>query len=76
MTPAEEEAYREVRALLVKLAPVGARILVNEYMPLLELKFACDGTVAWMGYYCVLSAGHTGECYSRTKSVNFKPEKV
>ena len=33
----------------------------------------CGGADSMMGYHCCLSVGHSGECYSSSKDVNFNP---
>lgn len=59
--------------------PKGLQVIANQADVHLgrnrwALKVTCSGRNAIMGYECVLSPGHEGDCYSAIKGVDFKPD--
>ena len=44
------------------------------YVPRIEK--ICGKQRAYTGLYCARSPGHTGQCYSRNKSIDFDPQTL
>lgn len=62
------------KAWVEENTPEGARLVIHhDSFP--EIEVCCDGHVPYMAHVCALDPGHTGDCWSWHKKVNFKPEQ-
>jgi hypothetical protein len=59
------------KAWLAENTPEGGRIVL-EHDGFSEIKVCCAGTDPLFAYYCALSPGHAGRCFSNHKQVNFE----
>lgn len=66
----QKELAQLIYSLLKQEAPKGACYLINGYR-YIELEVVCDGQDSDMGYQCVKKPGHTGQCWSMNKHVDF-----
>jgi hypothetical protein len=72
-TPLEQELTAKVAAVL-KQVPAYSRASI-EGVPWVDVRVVCAGRTPIMAYHCCLKPGHTGQCYSANKQVNFTPEQ-
>jgi hypothetical protein len=72
-TPLEQELSAKVAAVL-KQVPAYSRASI-EGVPWVDVRVVCAGRTPIMAYHCCLKPGHTGQCYSASKQVNFTPEQ-
>lgn len=74
MTPQELDKIRQaLSAFIREHTPPGSRLVIHNDS-FLEVEVCCDGAVSYTALICCLSPGHTGDCYSHHKKVNFQRE--
>lgn len=71
-TPLEQELSAKVAAIL-KEVPAYSRASI-EGVPWVDVRVLCAGSVPITVYHCCLKPGHSGQCYSSNKQVEFTPE--
>lgn len=74
MDKLEREIANKISKYLKTIIPPDTAVEINESR-FLEVALVCPKKDSIMGYYCCLSPGHLGECYSRNKQVNFMPSE-
>ena len=72
--PTEQAIRSEIQAELKERMPEGTRAEVTSIGGYVDVRILCGGCVPITCYYCCMSPGHEGQCYSSNKNIHFNPE--